>query len=203
MKEFNPILCVQSRYLVDFPCVSSGFVRFDDRVDYRSLIELIGLHGEFIPRHRAEIDEVYKQVVVQAVLVAKGTSEVLLHTIPTTGGESRLHNKTSVLLGGHVEQEDGKDVLSAVLREFGEEVDYDYTCGVNPVGYIRMEDTPVNRVHFGLVFEFLGEQAIDPLSYDSGVMSPKFVDSKKFTEDDLSSMTSWSAAVAREYCVRL
>ncbi|GIW37032.1 MAG: hypothetical protein KatS3mg073_1177 [Meiothermus sp.] len=72
------------------------------------------------------------------------------------GGEARLHNLYTLGVGGHINPQDQRGpeaspLLEGLRRELLEEVGVRrYTA--EPVGLIVMSDTPVSRVHAGVVF---------------------------------------------------
>ena len=119
----------------------------------RALHERIARHGFFVERRHAEQDATMKQLIPYCVVVRRG--EVFLMRRLASGGESRLHGKRSVGVGGHVNPVDGPaggDVLAAALRrEVEEELCIGGPWDVRLVGVLNDDSTDVGAVHFGLV----------------------------------------------------
>jgi len=132
-----------------------GFVaaREDDHVDVWT--QRIREKSFFVERRHAERDSSFKQIIPYT-LVVHG-SEVLLLKRLDTGGESRLHGKLSIGVGGHINPVDeggpaDDDVLDAgCRRELDEELVLDTPYTLQPVGVINDESGDVGSVHFGLV----------------------------------------------------
>jgi predicted NUDIX family phosphoesterase len=126
--------------------------------DYYRFQEFVDRHGEWAYRGAAENDKTRKQVIPQIVI--RCGDKFLMHQIPTTGGEARLHGRWPLLLGGHIEYADGNDILKTAHKELSEEVpgwtDDAKAAGLvgdlTFLGFVNDETTPVNSVHFGVVF---------------------------------------------------
>lgn len=111
--------------------------------------------ARFIYREFAEKDENWRQIIPYCI-VSDETS-VLMVRRTKKQGEERLHNKTSIGIGGHINPCDAFNysflIDTALERELSEELDW---WGVEhypePIGYIKVNDTAVDRVHFGLVY---------------------------------------------------
>lgn len=72
-------------------------------------------------------------------------------------GENRLHGKVSIMVGGHVNPDDGMVAQvayeAALHRELTEEVYLTAPPIVKPLGFIYDDANPVGRVHLGIVYE--------------------------------------------------
>ena len=68
--------------------------------------------------------------------------------------ETRLQNKYTIGIGGHIRQEDIKsnDIFDWANREFHEEVIYDEAMTIEPVGILNDDTNDVGKVHIGFVF---------------------------------------------------
>jgi len=81
------------------------------------------------------------------------------------GNEERLHGFLSIGLGGHLDN--GESMLEGLEREIEEEVGPNRKFG-KFIGLVNMDETPVGRVHVGLMFEMqvgtpvLGDELRDP-----------------------------------------
>ena len=117
-------------------------------------------HGFFVERAYAERTPTLKQVIPYTIVTRDGAVFLLKRT--TRGGESRLHNKLSIGVGGHVNPVDLPDsvdgapasrnpVTAATRREIAEELHTDDTYEVRSVGILNDDTNPVGAVHVGLV----------------------------------------------------
>lgn len=132
-----------------------GFLRYDDcsfEPRVAELVERVRKHGFFIERKRAENDSSYKQVIPYCV-VLNGESVFLLKRFGKQG-ESRLHNKLSIGIGGHINPVDTEcDILeTGRVRELNEELLLEQTHTSKVVGIVNDESNPVGSVHFGIVY---------------------------------------------------
>ena len=135
----------------------------------------------FLPRPEAELDTTHKQLIPYSILSYQG--KVLVYERGGKGGESRLHAKLSVGIGGHINPIDGGDGAfdlqgyeNAVLRELKEELSFDYNfAGRSIRGFINDNSNPVGQVHLGVVEVFeLKSDVASPL--EPAIVNPRFVD---------------------------
>ncbi|RIH77909.1 NUDIX domain-containing protein [Meiothermus hypogaeus] len=117
------------------------------------LLKRIELEGFFLERPQAEEDPTHRQIIPYALVRYQGRYFLMRRK---GGGEARLHNLYTLGVGGHINPQDlthpsTNPVLDGLRRELLEEVGVRcYTA--EPVGLIVMSDTPVSRVHAGVVF---------------------------------------------------
>lgn len=153
------VLVFPARILHDYDF--EGFKAY--KPQYRNLLSEIRSASSFVPRKEAEFDPTILQVIPYAYVYGWKPA-VLVYERTTKGGESRLHSKWSVGVGGHINPVDntGDDIFTvAAAREVNEEFVFtgsrartalptDFTLR----GFIRRTDTTVNSVHFGVVYAF-------------------------------------------------
>ncbi len=125
-----------------------------DRIGREAFERTILEHGFFVERDYAERSPHLKQIIPYGVVVAGG--EVLLLKRLSKGGESRLHDKLSIGVGGHInpcDADGGRDGLlaAATHRELAEELAFDRIASVRAVGILNDDSNPVGAVHLGLV----------------------------------------------------
>lgn len=115
----------------------------------------------FRPRREVERDPDFKQLipyVVIAHLTGDNGWSVYHYTRGVGQGESRLRQKRSVGIGGHVSrcdaEKEGDVFYRALLREVGEEVAINCPFESECVGLINDDLTEVGRVHLGIVYRF-------------------------------------------------
>ncbi|MDQ7780050.1 MAG: hypothetical protein RDV41_10120 [Planctomycetota bacterium] len=132
-----------------------GFLRYDDssfELAIEKIIERASKHGFFVERRQAEQDSSFKQIIPYC-LVLNGDNVLLLKRFGKQG-ESRLHNKLSIGVGGHINPIDrAQSILEAGReRELNEELVIEGPCAVDVVGIINDEANAVGSVHFGIVY---------------------------------------------------
>jgi predicted NUDIX family phosphoesterase len=168
-------------------------------------------HVSYRPRGEMEEDPTYKQLIPYCLFrhtLPDGTPLLFQYTRGSGQGESRLHAKRSVGIGGHISREDANVVLpeggkaagddvyrEGMRRELDEEVKidtaYDETC----VGLINDDETEVGRVHLGVVHIFdLAEPRVQPNEED--ICETGFLP-VNILLDDLDGFETWSQIVLR------
>jgi predicted NUDIX family phosphoesterase len=121
---------------------------------------LEGDHIDFRPRGLMEDDPSFKQLIPYALfrwVDADGRIHLFDYLRGRGQGERRLHAKRSVGVGGHISSLDATAGHSqhayreGMRRELDEEVTLDTTYTESIVGLINDDETPVGRVHLGVV----------------------------------------------------
>jgi predicted NUDIX family phosphoesterase len=116
-------------------------------------------NNAFMLRSRAEIDPSFKQLIPYVLLVHDG--RVLSYVRGKKAGEQRLAAKSSVGIGGHIN--DGDEHLfaldaeaynEAVRREVCEELNVQTKFKNSIVALLNDDTTEVGRVHLGVVHIF-------------------------------------------------
>lgn len=114
----------------------------------------------FRPRPEMEEDPSFKQLIPYVIFEyvdADGQPWVFQYVRGKGQGESRLHSKRSVGVGGHISSEDAAEHLSGnpyeegMRRELDEEVEIDCEYEIDCVGLINDDENPVGQVHLGVV----------------------------------------------------
>lgn len=110
-------------------------------------------------RGNMENDFSYKQLIGYTIIKDKNTGEILVYTRLSGGGESRLHGKSSVGVGGHMNDVENKNILDIVkinaAREIEEEIGINISLIINNirlVGLINDDSIEVGKFHIGLVY---------------------------------------------------
>ena len=150
--------------------------------------------ASFRPRPDMEDDPSYKQIIPYVIF--RSGDLVFRYTRGKSQGEARLHAKQSVGVGGHVDEADaeGRATLDAyelaLRRELDEEVILGSNGTLRRVGLINDDDTPVGRVHLGVVHIYELDRP-DVLAREEGLADAAFV-----TLDELRAhahrLESWS-----------
>lgn len=125
--------------------------------------ETVAREGFFVERAYAERQPDLKQVIPYSVIECAG--RVLLFRRLATGGETRLHHKHSIGIGGHINPEDldaGIDakgtsrssvspIDAGTRREVAEELTVRGTYVIRRLGVLNDDSNPVGAVHVGVV----------------------------------------------------
>lgn len=114
----------------------------------------------FMRKGDAEMDESYKQPIPYGVIFVPGKG-ILVYQRATQSkdySETRLQGKVSIGLGGHASLDDflkGREnaLLTCLEREvLKEETVCEGVPDIRLIGYLNLEVTPVDRVHFGIIY---------------------------------------------------
>lgn len=149
----------------------------------------------FLPREEAEEDPTHKQIIPYAIF--QHCDRLLCYVRGKKSGEQRLASKSSIGIGGHINQHDAAEAslerdtyMTGVEREISEEliIEGDYTQRV--VALINDDSNPVGQVHLGVVHLF---------ELDSSNVSPgeaNIEDLKFLTREELlqhrADLETWS-----------
>lgn len=116
-------------------------------------------HHEFMIRAAAETDPSFKQII--PYMVFKHQDRYFIMQRKSTASESRLKNKYSLGIGGHIRKEDvtSPDIAAWGLREFQEEIAYNGSFSCELVGIVNDESNAVGQVHTGVLFILHGDSS--------------------------------------------
>lgn len=166
-------------------------------------LSIIGEEYGFIGRREAEGREDLQQIIPYLILV-RG-EEIFTFQRLKAQGESRLHQKISIGLGGHVNPEDlllepsdGKGSRRSdpwrggASRELREEVEIAGDWRISLIALLNDDSNPVGRVHFGLIHrvDVRGECRVRETHKIKGEFVPL-----SSLSSLLQAMESWSALV--------
>ena len=185
---------------LDFP---HGFHTGKEDGKLSRYLERIRDKGFFVERRHAEEDSGFKQIIPYSLVLHDNRILVLKRT--ASQGESRLHNKRSIGVGGHINpvDEEGqvderKDVLlEGCIREIEEELVIDEPYETLPVGIINDESNPVGSVHFGVVFLVKVEWGRVKVK-ETSMMSADFMDLRElqsFSRQEDANFETWSSSI--------
>lgn len=121
-------------------------IRAADRNAFEVVLER---HGEFRERPAVEADTSRKQII--PYLVVRDGPRYFLMRRTRAGADSRLHDRYSIGVGGHLNPGD-RDLAGGLAREWAEEVDADFEPEFRFVGLLNDDTTDVGAVHLGAVF---------------------------------------------------
>jgi predicted NUDIX family phosphoesterase len=191
------LVCLTARH-VDALRLTEGFSVLDSTV-FDRLLDVDALW--FGPRGWLETDETYRQLV--SYVVFRHGHSVLVYRRTPKGGETRLHGRLSVGVGGHVNvtdvtsSEGTVDLAATLRRACAREIAEEISCGIieklETVGIIKESVNAVSRVHLGVVVEcWLAAPEVHPV--DPGLVDVQFVPAAELR--GLSEqMETWSSAL--------
>lgn len=132
------------------------FQGFEPDVEKYLSVLLNPQHTVYRPRNEVEEDPSFKQLIPYCIF--RCGTEVLAYRRGKSGGEGRLHSKRSLGIGGHISSTDEisgeRRYFPAMHREIDEEVFVDGKWTDQCVGLINDDETPVGKVHLGIVHIF-------------------------------------------------
>ncbi|MEW5989797.1 MAG: NUDIX hydrolase [Chloroflexota bacterium] len=111
--------------------------------------DLVAREGRYVPRSIAELDRSSKQII--PYLVLRDGARLFLMRRTRAGGDARLHDRYTIGVGGHLNPGD-TDLAHGLRREWGEEIEADFTPDFRPVGLLNDDTGDVGSVHLGAVY---------------------------------------------------
>jgi predicted NUDIX family phosphoesterase len=158
-------------------------------------------HHAFMDRALAEEDPTHKQLIPYCIF--RCGDRILHYTRGKSGGESRLHAKISVGVGGHINPIDADEgrtgaaaYHAAVAREIAEELILPQHPPHRIIALLNDDSNPVGQVHLGIV------HLIDLPTDEVAAREDALTDLAFSSLDDLSTsmfdrLETWS-----QFCVR-
>ena len=155
----------------------------------------------FMDRAAAEEDPGHKQLIPYCIF--RCGDRILHYTRGKSGGESRLHAKISVGVGGHINPVDtgggrtGPDAYhAAVTREIEEELDLPEEHQHRIVALLNDDSNPVGQVHLGIVHLVdLKSEAVK--SREDALSNLGFASLADLAGPEFERLETWS-----QYCIR-
>ena len=152
LKQDEHILVVKrSDFFVEEPAWSGL-----KEANFDTYLRIIQEKKDFLPRSQMEVDPGYKQIIPYLIFTHNDKLFLMQRTAQAT--ESRLQNKYSLGIGGHIRQEDlaSGSLFEWARREFNEEVEYNDEFSIEPLGILNDDSNAVGTVHVGFVFLLKG-----------------------------------------------
>lgn len=198
-KNDEKVLVVKSEKLFENG-IWQGLKR--DNLEY--YLDLINKNFEFKRRGDVEEDNNYQQIIPYILFSYEG--KFFAYKYLSGAGEKRLVNNNYQLgVGGHINKEDVADerniIEAGMMREWNEEVEFAGSLlSKKLVGIINDDSSPVEKVHLGLVFHFIGD-ASDINVKETDKMEGKIFELKEI-ENNLSH-SPWMKIVYNDYLKNL
>ncbi|MDR0520276.1 MAG: phosphoesterase [Planctomycetaceae bacterium] len=189
------VLVIPTKLFHEIGCFQ-GFCADIDR--YRNQL-LAPENFQFMPRSAAESSPQFKQLIPYMIFRhtdSSGAVRIFQYVRGKGTGESRLRQKRSIGVGGHIAAEDrlhhsGNVYREGMLRELREEVVLHTSFTEQCVGLINDDSSDVGRVHLGIVHTLdVAEPEVfsnEPELIESGFMPLETLRSHR------TSMESWSS----------
>jgi predicted NUDIX family phosphoesterase len=114
-----------------------------------AFLEIVALHGRYLPRDEMEQDPQQKQII--PYLVLRDGERYFLMRRTRAGGDARLFDRWSIGVGGHLNPGDD-GLFGGMRREWREELDADFVPDFTPFALLNDDTTDVGAVHLGVVF---------------------------------------------------
>ena len=149
----------------------------------------------FIHRELAEDDPTHKQIIPYAIF--KHGDKFLKYLRGKKSGEQRLASKSSIGIGGHINQDDfnssslEKDTyLTGIEREINEELIINCDYNNLPIALINDDSNDVGQVHLGVVHLFdLESDQVE--AGEANIENLEFLSSKDLLREK-DNLESWS-----------
>ncbi len=151
--------------------------------------------AHYMDRDAAEQNPDFKQIIAYAIFCHNG--KVLAYARTAKGGETRLHDKWSLGIGGHINPIDGladnpDTYLAGVEREIREEIAFSGSATQQIYAIINDDTNEVGSVHLGIVHRFeLDSDEVRPL--EKKLANLKFCSLEELTGPLYDKLETWSA----------
>jgi predicted NUDIX family phosphoesterase len=205
MTNEEQVLIFPSKCVEGWP---DGAHLFDRGSGRRFVVDILS-NTAFIDRSKAENDLGLKQIIPY-IMLESCDWRYLCYRRTKQGGETRLHGKASIGIGGHISREDATKgwrpdggmivpdqmLINCAKRELEEELGIVPRL-MNPIGYIIDDRTPVGQVHFGVVYRSLvSDNMIKKVKPGPEISQTNWLTIQELAKVD--NMESWS-----EMCLEL
>jgi len=170
----------------------------------------------FVSRKQAERDPHYKQVIPYCIFVDED-GLIFNYERGQKGGEGRLRGRSSIGVGGHINDEDFSTSInlsqskynSALYREVAEEFGLNLYSGIEsdlkntcmqsqPTAFINEELTEVGKVHFGVVHVLPIKQS-DIISLEADIVINGSFNSYEDLMKDIEIFENWSQICLKDW----
>lgn len=173
-----------------------------DNLNY--YLDLIKNNYQFKRRGDVETDPSWQQII--PYIIFSYSNKFFIYKYLPKAGEQRLVDTYQIGVGGHINEVDvnGGDVLEeGMMREWSEEVDYKGNfLEKKLVGLLNDDSKPVEAVHLGLVYTFIGDSP-DISIKEKDKMQGELVDLKDIGEYISNNKGVWVKIVYNHYLKNL
>ena len=155
----------------------------------------------FMDRAAAEVDPSHKQLIPYCIF--RCGERILHYTRGKAGGESRLHAKISVGVGGHINPVDTGNgrtgpaaYHAAVAREIEEELEISAHSTQHIIALLNDESNPVGQVHLGIV-HLIDLESMAVVSREDALTDLAFTPLAELNGELFERLETWS-----QICIR-
>ena len=191
------VLVIERKKLFNGPIAPSGF----SSDNLAGVLQNIQTYAYFIGRPKAENNPLLKQIIPY-LLITSHDSVFLLQRYATQT-ESRLHNKYSIGVGGHINpikksRNVPHDIIEQSLkRELNEELLVKDTDKHQLIGYINDDSNAVGSVHFGMIYQLEVTDKKLVTVAEKDLMTGRFITGCKLG-DYYDRMETWSQILTKK-----
>jgi predicted NUDIX family phosphoesterase len=199
MKETELVMGISRGSLIEHGV--SYFCGFSQKEWIAQIMKAITLEASFRHRGNCENDPGFKQVIPYCILT-QGDS-VFVYRRKAAGAETRLHDKYSIGIGGHINPEAGTfsilDTINrSILRELAEEVVISSPASTPKVsltliGALNWDKDDVGKVHLGLVYHVRLEPSVEVRVRETDQLEGGFHPFLRLTE--IKNWETWSQLI--------
>lgn len=203
------VLCIQEAF-------THKYMQDKKFIDFAFIDDFHTFTMYFRPRSETESDERFKQII--PYILIKSGQKYFVFNRGKGGGESRLSDKFSLGIGGHINDQD-LNILTGVCREVFEELGRDVyhahfadmLCEYTPrnfipfcKGFIYDDSNSVGRVHLGMLYELKVDYDFIP----SGEIKEQCQWNRWLSRQDIlelglvDKLETWSQIVLRDYIIK-
>jgi predicted NUDIX family phosphoesterase len=165
-----------------------------------AILDHIRQNHVYKERSLMEENEAYRQVIPYIVVQHSKTKQFLVSQRTDKQAETRLHNKYSIGLGGHIDWDEKAypcPLYASAERELMEETGWNPAQkGLTFQGIILSDIEPIDRVHVGVLYHYFTD--IDPLHNEDGKHIFSWADTEELL-DIYGRMERWSSIVFDTY----
>lgn len=174
------------------------------RQNMDAYLDLIHRNYQFKRRGDVETDPSWQQII--PYIVFSCGPKFFVYKYLENAGEARLHNTYQLGVAGHInliDHENGNVLESGMMREWEEEVDYKGNLlEKSLVGILNDDSRPVESVHLGLVYHFVGDSP-DIAVKEKEKMEGHMADLQTIGEYVKNTEGIWIKVVYNEYLLKL
>lgn len=169
-----------------------------DKLEY--YLDLIKNSAEFKRRGDVETDNSFQQII--PYIVFNFQNKYFIYKYLPDAGEKRLVDTYQLGVGGHINLVDhgnGNTLEAGMMREWEEEVDFKGNIIEKKlVGILNDDTNPVEQVHIGLVYNFVGDSPEISIK-ETDKMEGRLVDLKEIGEYIKGNPGIWVQIVFNQY----
>ena len=162
-------------------------------------------------KDKSETSSTHKQIIPYILVCCPDENKLMTYRRALSGGDARLRGLLSIGVGGHIEKTDIDASLTdtnikCVTRELREEIglegmsEGEIEDQLIHAGYVNEDETPVGKVHFGLVYVLnISKDIMDNgirINDEETLHEVQFITFEELKAIDPTNMEFWTRLVA-------